>query len=164
MLWIGKHQLNDIFSIMELSAKTKGLKLTLSDGKLPDNLFVKCDELRIKQIIINLIGNSIKFTKEGSVTLSLTTEDIEKGQIKLHFMVTDTGIGIPEDKQELIFSNFSQADASTTRKFGGTGLGLTISKQLVHLMNGKIWLESKVDSGTTFHFSVTLDKEDDEAL
>ena len=159
-----KDTLNNIFSIMVLSAKTKGLKLTLLAETLPDNLFVKSDELRMKQILINLIGNSIKFTREGSVALSLTTEDMGKNQIKLHFMVTDTGIGIPDDKQELIFSNFSQADASTTRKFGGTGLGLTISKQLVHLINGKIWFESKVNIGTTFHFTVTLDKGDDETL
>jgi len=79
-------------------------------------------------------------------------------------MVTDTGIGIPKDKQELIFSNFTQADTSTTRKFGGTGLGLTISKQLVHLMNGEIWLESKVGFGTTFHFIVALNKGKDETL
>ena len=149
--------LDNIISMMTFAAEEKGLELLLQDSvsDLPD--FVKGDELRLRQILVNLIGNSIKFTKKGSVTLKVIPENREDKKVALHFMIIDTGIGIPADKQKTIFSSFRQADTSTTRKFGGTGLGLAISKQLVELMGGKIWVESALGQGTIFHFTVVFD-------
>jgi PAS domain S-box-containing protein len=111
------------------------------------------DAARVRQILLNLIGNAIKFTETGSVTLRVKGEP-EMGPGGVSFAITDTGIGIPEDKHALIFEPFAQADSSITRKFGGTGLGLTISKQLVDLMGGRIWVESEPGQGSTFAFSV----------
>lgn len=149
--------LDNIISMMKFGAQEKGLQLTLQgdDPDLPR--FVKGDELRLKQVLINLIGNSIKFTEKGSVTLKVTSANQDDDKIELHFIVLDTGIGIPVDKQETIFSSFSQVDSSTTRKFGGTGLGLTISKQLVEMMGGRIWCESTEGQGAQFHFTVVLE-------
>ncbi|MCK5520357.1 MAG: response regulator, partial [Candidatus Marinimicrobia bacterium] len=127
-------------------------------------LFVKGDALRLRQIIVNLIGNSIKFTQKGSVTLKVVPENRVNNMVGFHFMVIDTGIGIPADKQEIIFSSFNQADNSISRKFGGTGLGLTICKQLVNLMGGEIWVESDKDQGTTFHFTIYLEQGDEKDL
>ncbi|RKZ46825.1 MAG: hybrid sensor histidine kinase/response regulator, partial [Gammaproteobacteria bacterium] len=110
------------------------------------------DPARLRQIILNLISNAIKFTKEGHILLMVRATDAEEVQIS----VTDTGIGIPEDKQQAIFASFTQADSSTTRKFGGTGLGLTISKRLVEMMNGSIRVESEEGVGSTFSFTVKL--------
>ena len=149
--------LGNIVSMMTFAAREKGLELTLQNDTPGPSVFVKGDELRLRQILVNLIGNSIKFTDKGSVTLKVISEKREDNKVGLHFVVIDSGIGIPADKQEMIFSSFSQGDASTTRKFGGTGLGLTICKQLVEMMGGKIWVESSVGQGTTFHFTVALD-------
>ena len=148
--------MDNIVSMMELSAKEKGLELILQNDAPELPVFVKGDELRLRQILVNLIGNSIKFTEDGSITLKLIPAEEDEEAGKLHFMVIDTGIGIPVDKQEHIFTSFSQADASTTRKFGGTGLGLSICKQLVELMGGKIWVEGNRKKGSIFHFTVTL--------
>ncbi len=133
------------------------------------------DPVRLRQIIINLVGNAMKFTDKGEVlvTLSLAKDDAtdlsdsqpftcDESRVALHCSVRDTGIGIPPEKLTQIFDSFSQGDASTTRKFGGTGLGLTISRQLVEMMNGKIWVESVVGEGTTFHFSICLGASDQE--
>ncbi len=149
--------LDNIISIMTFAAREKGIDLYYQDDVSGFPLFVKGDELRLRQILVNLIGNSIKFTQEGSVTLKVVSEEQKDNQVKLHFMVVDTGVGIPADKHETIFSSFGQADSSTTRKFGGTGLGLTICKQLVDLMGGQIWVESALGQGTTFHFTVFLE-------
>jgi signal transduction histidine kinase/CheY-like chemotaxis protein len=113
------------------------------------------DPGRLKQIVLNLISNALKFTEQGEIFVSVTVEGNEKNN-KLIISVSDTGIGIPEDKLESIFASFSQADTSTTRKYGGTGLGLTISKRLTEMMDGRIWVESTEDSGSTFHICVTL--------
>ena len=121
---------------------------------LPERLIG--DPSRLRQIIINLVGNAIKFTDHGEVVVEVDSQKFDDESVDLHFSVTDTGIGIPPKKQELIFEEFSQADTSTTRRFGGTGLGLTICKQLVGLMGGKIWVESEVGVGTTFHFSANF--------
>ncbi|MDA8563922.1 response regulator [Mariniblastus sp.] len=118
---------------------------------LPERLIG--DPSRLRQIILNLVGNAIKFTDHGEILVEVDSQKFDDKSVELHFSVKDTGIGIPDKKQELIFDEFSQADTSTTRRFGGTGLGLTICKQLVGLMGGKIWVESKVGVGTTFHFS-----------
>ena len=118
--------------------------------------WVSGDPGRLRQVIINLLGNAIKFTDHGQVTLRVERNDAgqaEDDSCILQFSVEDSGIGIPPEKQRLIFDSFSQADNSTTRKFGGTGLGLTISLRLVGLMSGKIWVESEVGKGSTFHFT-----------
>lgn len=153
--------LNNIVSIMTFTAKEKGLNLILEKTTPDLPTFVNGDELRLRQILVNLIGNSIKFTEKGSVSIKVISENRSDNQLKLHFTVADTGIGIPTDKQKTIFSSFSQADASITREFGGTGLGLTICQQLVKLMGGKIWVESNVGQGAIFHFTIILNKGDD---
>ncbi|MEO7189566.1 MAG: response regulator [Vicinamibacterales bacterium] len=114
------------------------------------------DPVRLKQVLTNLAGNAIKFTETGHILVSIADEGRRDGSVMLHLRVTDTGIGIPLEKQALVFEAFSQADGSTTRRFGGTGLGLTISSTLVALMGGRIWLESAPGEGSTFHFTVRL--------
>jgi PAS domain S-box-containing protein len=122
---------------------------------LPDVLIG--DAGRLGQIILNLVGNAIKFTECGEIEINVSVESNLDDSICLHFSVRDTGIGIPQEKLDHIFDSFSQVDASTTRRFGGTGLGLAISSQLVEMMDGRIWVESEVDHGTTFHFTACFD-------
>jgi signal transduction histidine kinase/DNA-binding response OmpR family regulator len=114
------------------------------------------DSTRLRQIVLNLIGNAIKFTSKGEIALKVALESHLSDADVLHFTVTDTGIGIPADKLLTIFDPFSQADSTTTRKFGGTGLGLTISARLVALMDGRLWVESEPGKGSQFHFVITL--------
>ena len=115
--------------------------------------FLIGDPTRLRQLIVNLVGNAIKFTEEGNVVLDAELEERTGDEVHLHLSVSDTGMGIPLEKQHVIFESFAQADGSTTRRFGGTGLGLTISRQLVELMGGRIWVESEVGKGSTFHFT-----------
>jgi len=122
---------------------------------LPDRVFG--DPIRLRQIVINLVGNAIKFTDKGEVMLYVERRSQSESSLDLHFFVSDTGIGIPEAKQQTIFEAFEQADSSTTRKYGGTGLGLSISAALVKLMGGTMWVESKVRQGSKFHFTVVLE-------
>jgi len=117
---------------------------------------VRGDSARLRQVITNLVGNAIKFTHEGEVALKVQVETHEGLGDVLHFTVTDTGIGIPADKQPMIFDPFTQADTSTTRKYGEIGLGLTISARLVRMMGGDIWVESEEGRGSQFHFTVRL--------
>ncbi len=142
---------NNVHTIMQFKAEEKGLGL-LKD--IPaENLMVQGDATRLRQVLINLIGNAIKFTAKGLVTTSLKSEPT--GEIlNLHFTVSDTGIGIDEDSMDKIFESFEQAYSDTTRKFGGTGLGLSISKKLVELHGGKIWVESEKGKGSQFHFII----------
>ena len=138
--------------MLAVRARQSGLELTCEI--LPDvPERVVGDLNRLRQIIINLIGNAIKFTDQGQVGLRISLDAQTPHDLRLHFVVTDTGMGIAEEKQQLIFEAFSQADGSTARKFGGTGLGLSISTQLVALMGGKIWVESALGRGSQFHFT-----------
>ena len=107
---------------------------------------------------MNLVGNAIKFTEHGEVVVQVNVETHGEPDILLHFSVTDTGIGIPAEKQQHVFEAFAQADSSTTRKYGGTGLGLAISAQLCELMNGVMWVESEEGRGSTFHFTAHFGK------
>jgi CheY-like chemotaxis protein len=125
---------------------------------------VRGDPNRLRQIVVNLVGNAIKFTSQGEVAVGVRALDIEGEERLLQFTVSDTGIGIPPEKQDVIFEPFSQADASTTRKYGGTGLGLTISTRLVGMMGGKIWVESEPGRGTRFHFTARLGVADAQAI
>src|SRR5579862_3346593 len=111
------------------------------------------DPTRLRQLVVNLVGNAIKFTEEGNIILNTELEAMAGEEVRLHISVSDTGMGIPPEKQQIIFESFAQADGSTTRRFGGTGLGLTISRQLVELMGGRMWVESEVGKGSTFHFT-----------
>jgi len=136
-------------------AREKGLQLTV---QLADELprSVRGDPTKLRQVLTNLIGNAIKFTREGEVTVSGQPQWQDEDEISLHFSVRDTGIGIPAEKMDEIFQAFRQADASTTRNYGGSGLGLTISSELVRMMRGQLWADSTPDVGTTFHFTVKL--------
>jgi CheY-like chemotaxis protein len=137
---------------INLRAHQKGLELAshvLSD--VPDTL--KGDPSRLRQVVLNLVGNAIKFTSHGEVVLRVESEQEEEESVVLHFSVTDTGVGIPREKQETIFEAFTQADSSMTRKYGGTGLGLAICSRIVDLMGGRIWVESEHGRGSTFRFN-----------
>jgi signal transduction histidine kinase/CheY-like chemotaxis protein/HPt (histidine-containing phosphotransfer) domain-containing protein len=118
------------------------------------------DPTRLQQVLSNLVGNGLKFTERGHLFIDVREDSRTDGRTTLHFSVTDTGIGIPASKHDAIFQAFNQADGSTTRRFGGTGLGLTISASLVRLMGGRIWVDSEPGSGSTFHFTVSLDVAD----
>jgi PAS domain S-box-containing protein len=134
------------------SANEKGLELACRiSPELPERLIG--DPSRLRQVVVNLVGNAIKFTESGEVVVEVNSKSVSDKIAILQFTVRDTGIGIPPEKQSVIFEEFSQADSSTTRRFGGTGLGLTISRQLVELMGGEIWIDEQVRSGTTFHFT-----------
>jgi PAS domain S-box-containing protein len=117
---------------------------------------ITADPTRLRQVITNLLGNAVKFTEKGEILLRVARDGSSGDGVRLRFTVSDTGIGIPAEKQRLIFEAFSQADTSTTRKYGGTGLGLTISTRLVQMMNGRIWVESEPGRGSNFHFTVDV--------
>ena len=138
---------------LEHKAEEKGLTF---DCQVNSNIDVITlgDPVRLLQVLINLINNAIKFTEKGSVKLEVSKDEETSG---IKFSILDTGVGIPQDKLDTIFESFSQANKSDTRKFGGTGLGLTISKQLVELMGGSIKIYSEVDKGTEFHFTIIFE-------
>jgi len=139
--------------MMSMRADEKGLELLCDlDAGLPSR--VRGDPGRLRQVIVNLIGNAIKFTNQGEITVKAELEKCGDKDYVIHFVVADTGIGIAPDKLSVIFDAFSQADCATTRKYGGTGLGLTISKRLIDMMGGRIWVESEPGRGSRFHFSV----------
>ena len=146
----------EVMKSLALRAHEKGLEV-LCDIKSEVPCHAIGDPARIRQIIVNLVGNAIKFTEFGQVELEVAREcSDDPNKLRLHFVVRDTGIGIPKDKQDIIFEAFSQADSSTTRKFGGTGLGLTICSRLAAAMGGKIWVESELGRGSVFHFTISL--------
>jgi signal transduction histidine kinase len=147
-----RDSIDDTLKALSMRARQKGLNLSCSvDPEVPDALIG--DPGRLRQILINLVGNAIKFTGSGEVVVRVASEARTQDQALLRFSVTDTGIGIPAEKQQIIFEAFSQADGSTTRRYGGTGLGLTISAKLVGMMGGSIWVESQPETGSTFHFT-----------
>jgi signal transduction histidine kinase/ActR/RegA family two-component response regulator len=138
--------------MLALRAQQNGLEMVCDiRSEVPEQMVG--DLNRLRQIITNLIGNAIKFTERGQVALNIGLDSSTPDEFRLHFMVADTGVGIAAEKQKLIFEPFSQADGSTARKFGGTGLGLTICSRLVELMGGKIWVESELGRGSQFHFT-----------
>ncbi len=137
-------------------AGEKGLELLCRiDPNVPDVMIG--DAVRLGQIVVNLVGNAIKFTEKGEIEVNVSKDPNSDGPGCLHFSVRDSGIGIPIEQQKKIFDSFSQVDASTTRRFGGTGLGLAISSQLVAMMRGQIWVQSEEGKGTTFHFTTCFD-------
>jgi PAS domain S-box-containing protein len=149
--------------MLAVRADEKDLELLCDVGpEVPEIL--RGDSVRVRQVVTNLVGNAIKFTNKGEVSLKVVVDAQEGTERTLHFTVTDTGIGIPPEKQQSIFLAFTQADTSTTRKYGGTGLGLTISRRLVELMGGKIWVDSEIGRGTQFHFTVRLSVSDSKPI
>ncbi|MDE3135234.1 MAG: response regulator [Acidobacteriota bacterium] len=147
---------------LAVRAQQKHLELSCYIHKeVPDALVG--DALRLRQILLNLAGNAIKFTDRGEILLRVEMESSEPDGVTLHFAVSDTGPGVPADKQKTIFGSFVQADASTTSRYGGTGLGLTIASQLVSLMNGRIWLKSRVGHGSIFHFTARFEVQSESA-
>jgi signal transduction histidine kinase/CheY-like chemotaxis protein len=144
--------LGDALRACAIRAHEKGLELTQEVAEdVPD--YLTGDPGRLRQIVLNLVGNAIKFTEHGEVAMQVCVEHRGEGAAQLHVSVRDTGIGIPPEKHALIFESFSQADGSTTRRYGGTGLGLSISKRLIHMMKGRVWIESELGKGTNMHFT-----------
>jgi two-component system sensor histidine kinase/response regulator len=140
---------------LAVGAYEKGLEL-LCDVAAEVPEVVVGDPTRLRQVVVNLLGNAIKFTEKGEVEVRVETESRDKEGVCLHIAIRDTGIGIPPEKQRHIFDTFTQADVGTTRQYGGTGLGLAIASRLVGMMGGRIWVESLVGLGSTFHFTVRL--------
>ncbi|HVX60296.1 MAG TPA: PAS domain S-box protein [Pirellulales bacterium] len=150
-----RDSLGDAMKSLAFRAHHKQLELACRvEPGVPDA--VVGDAGRLRQVVVNLVGNAVKFTQTGEVILQVEQDELSEQDVLLHFCVSDTGIGIPSEKQQLIFGAFEQADSSTTRRFGGTGLGLSISGKLVQLMGGRIWLESEEGRGSRFHFTARL--------
>ena len=145
-------------NLVGLKTEEKGLELMFDlPAELPTAL--TGDPLRLGQILVNLGNNAVKFTEKGEVVISASVQEQTDSDVQLHFTVRDSGIGMTEEQQSRLFESFSQADSSTTRKYGGTGLGLAICKKLTELMGGRIWVESVFGAGSTFHFTVYLEKQ-----
>lgn len=154
-----RESLGETMKALSIRADQKGLELVYEvQPDVPEALLG--DPGRIRQVLTNLTGNAIKFTERGEIFVSVTEESRSAGGALLHFSVQDTGVGIPADQQKKIFEPFSQADGSSTRKYGGTGLGLTICKRIVDVMGGRLWVESEPRRGSTFHFTAELRVQD----
>jgi signal transduction histidine kinase len=146
---------SDALKPLAMRAHEKQLAFTTSvAAEVPEQAVG--DWPRLQQVLTNLVGNAIKFTERGSVSVTLDLQEQSSDDALLHFVVADTGIGIARDRQEAVFEAFTQADGSTTRRYGGTGLGLTISSTLVRMLHGRIWLESEPGRGTMFHFTARV--------
>ncbi|MBI3400894.1 MAG: response regulator [Acidobacteria bacterium] len=150
-----RDHLAELLKPLALRAEQKGLEVVCHVLPEVPNIAVG-DPGRLRQVLVNLVGNAIKFTERGQILVQVDVEAATPKDTVLHYLVSDSGIGVPTEKQQTIFEPFKQADGSTTRRFGGTGLGLTISSSLVELMGGRIWLESAPHEGSTFHFTARL--------
>jgi two-component system, sensor histidine kinase and response regulator len=158
-----RESLGEAMHTLSFRSHQKGLELIYDvQPDVPESLIG--DPGRMRQILVNLVGNAIKFTQHGEILVSVALQSENESKVCLQISVADTGIGIPRDRQAKIFEAFSQADGSTTRKFGGTGLGLTISTRLVELMGGRIWVESEPGKGSTFHFTAWMGVQDKVAI
>jgi PAS domain S-box-containing protein len=148
------HQcVEDAIDLLSNEAAKKDLNIAcVLDRETP--AYIAGDITRVRQILVNLIGNAVKFTPEGDILVMVKTRKINPALLEVHFAVSDTGIGIPADRMDRLFTPFTQVDASTTRTYGGTGLGLAICRDLTQRMGGKIWAESEAGKGSTFHFTV----------
>ncbi len=146
-----RETVEDAARLLAFKAQQKGLELAcrVSPG-VPERLVG--DPGRLRQIVVNLVGNAIKFTEHGEVVLDIEVAAQTRQSVELHIQVRDTGIGVPREQQARIFEAFEQGDSSTTRQYGGTGLGLAITAELVKMMNGRVWLESEPGEGSTFHW------------
>ncbi len=150
-----RENLEEAVRLIAFTAERKRLKLVCDlDPDIPQ--IVRADPIRLRQIVLNLLGNAIKFTEEGEVVLQASVADKNEHSVSLHFVVRDTGIGISQEQQKSIFEAFSQAENSAARRSDGTGLGLTISRRLIELMGGKIWVDSQIGKGSEFHFSAAF--------
>ena len=150
--------IGDALKLLAHRAAEKGLELACQIA--PDvPAVILGDAGRLRQVLLNIVGNAVKFTQSGEVVVQVTLEAgrSEDGRVALHFRVSDTGIGIPQEKLTQVFQAFTQADATTTRRYGGTGLGLAIAQRLIELMNGRVWVESTVGVGSTFHFTAAFE-------
>src|SRR5690606_13519077 len=146
---------NQVIHVILYQAQNRGIELLLNiEQGLPDLIYI--DESRIKQVLINLLGNAVKFTETGEIELRVERTNIEQDKVKLRFSVRDTGIGISEEKQHRIFDAFMQEDSSVSKRFGGTGLGLTISNNILRYMGSELSLESKVNEGSIFSFEIEV--------
>ncbi|HEV2478575.1 MAG TPA: ATP-binding protein [Puia sp.] len=157
------HESFDLGSALQQAAdpfamlvQQKGIRLLLEADALPEGKKVVGDEMRLKQVLLNLLSNAVKFTETGAVTLKTRIGDISESGVEIYFAVVDTGIGIPVEKLKVIFESFTQADAETTRKYGGSGLGLSICRELVKKMGGELQVASAPDTGSVFHFTLRL--------
>ncbi|MCM2369090.1 response regulator [Aporhodopirellula aestuarii] len=155
--------IGNAIKLFTLKADDKGIELAgRIDPTIPNRLVG--DPGRLRQIIVNFVGNAMKFTERGEIVVDVNPEELSPDLAVLHISVRDTGIGIPAEKQQLVFQAFSQVDTSTTRRFGGTGLGLTISARLIEMMGGRVWLESELGVGSTFHFIIHLGVSEDQTI
>jgi CheY-like chemotaxis protein/HPt (histidine-containing phosphotransfer) domain-containing protein len=158
-----RESIGDMVKSLALRAHHKNLELACRLAPdVPESVIG--DRARLRQVIVNLLGNAVKFTERGEVLLDVSCHEQSDGHAVVHFAVTDTGIGIPPEKHKRIFDAFEQADNTTTRRYGGTGLGLAIASRLVHGMGGRIWLESQVGRGSTFHFTARFELIPSESL
>jgi signal transduction histidine kinase len=155
--------LRNVSSVLSSSVGKKPLTIAFDiDPAMPATLVG--DAMRLQQVLINLGGNAIKFTAAGKVVVQMRVEHVQGHRYTVRFAVIDSGVGISQQQQTQIFDDFNQGEAAFTRQYGGTGLGLTISKRLVHMMGGVLAVISEVDKGSTFHFTVSLDASNDDGL
>jgi PAS domain S-box-containing protein len=146
---------DDVGQVLAINAQGKDVEMVVQYAPQTPR-WVKGDPARVRQILTNLVGNAVKFTARGHVLLHVACESVERGRANIHIQIQDTGIGIAPDMLAVVFDKFTQADSSTTRRFGGTGLGLTICRMLAQMMQGRVWAESQVGRGSTFHFVLPL--------
>ena len=158
-----RETVGDAAKLLALRASEKGIELAVDIAASAPNALVG-DAGRLRQVLLNVLGNAVKFTSKGEVVLSVSVGKLMPTSATLLFSVRDTGIGIDPEKQEEIFQAFTQADSSTTRRYGGTGLGLAIARKLVDLMGGRLWVESAIGKGSTFHFTAVFDRERTSAI